>query len=47
MDGTLRGNVVLRRSTRQIRPPPRYDDYALMAIIMNANEPMNHEDAKD
>ena len=41
MDGTPTGNLILRRSTRQIRPTPRYNDYALMSNIMNTSEPMN------
>ena len=45
MDGTPTGNVGLRRSSRQIRPPSRYDDYALMSNAMN--EPMNYKQAKD
>ena len=41
MDGTPTRNLMLRRSTRQIRPPPRYNDYALMSNIMNTSEPTN------
>jgi len=47
MDGTPTGNLILRRSTRQIRPPPRYNYYALMYNIMNTSEPMNYKQAKD
>ena len=47
MDGIPTGNLMLRRSTRQIRPPPRYNDYALMTNLMNISEPMNYKQAKD
>ena len=47
MDGTLAGNEILRRSTRQTRPPPRYNDYALMSNLMNISEPMNYKQDKD
>ena len=47
MDGTPAGNLMLRRSTRQTRPPPRYNDYALMSNLMNISEPMNYKQAKD
>ena len=47
IEGTPRGNAVLRRSIRQIHSPPRYDDYVLMTNIMNVNEPMNYEQDKD
>ena len=47
MDGTPVGNEILRRSTRQTRPPPRYNDYALMTNLMNINKPMNYKQAKD
>ena len=47
MDGTPVGNLMLRRSTRQIRPPPRYNDYALMSNLMNISEPMNYKQSKD
>ena len=35
MDGTPAGNGILRSSTRKTRPPPRYNDYALMTNLMN------------
>ena len=41
MDGTPGGNGILRRSTRQINPHPRYNYYALMCNIMNTSEPIN------
>ena len=47
MDGTPAGNLMLRRSTRQARPPPRYNDYALISNLMNISEPMNYKQAKD
>ena len=47
MDGTPAGNLMLRRSARQIRPPPRNNDYALMSNIMNTSEPMNYKQSKD
>ena len=47
IDGTPAGNLMIRRSTRQILPPPRYNDYALMSNIMNINEPLNYKQAKD
>ena len=47
MDGTATGNLLLRRSTRQIRSPPRYNDYALMSNIMNTSELMNYKQDKD
>ena len=47
MDGTPVGNLMLRRSIRQTRPPPRYNDYALMSNLMNISEPMNYKQAKD
>ena len=47
MDGTPIGNLMLRSSTREIHPPPRYNDYALMSNIMNISEPMNYKQDKD
>ena len=47
MDGTPIGNEILRRSTRQTRLPPRYNDYALMTNYMNISEPMNYKQSKD
>ena len=47
LDGTPTYNLMLRRLTIQIRPPPRYNDYALMSNIMNTSEPMNYKQAKD
>ena len=47
MDGIPTSNLRLRRSTRQTRPPPRYNDYSLMSKIMIISEPMNYKQAKD
>ena len=47
MDGTPAGNLMPWRSIRQIRPPPRYNDYALISNLMNISEPMNYKQAKD
>ena len=35
-----------RRSSRQTRLPERYRDYALMSNIMNVEEPIDYEQAK-
>jgi hypothetical protein len=40
-------NEALRRSTRQIKTPTRYKDYALMSQVMSVEEPLNFEKAKD
>jgi hypothetical protein len=37
----------LRRSSRQIRLPERYKDYALMSSISNVIEPMNFDEANE
>ena len=47
MDGTFAGNLMLRRSTRHIRPLTRYNGYSLMYNLMNISEPMNYKQAKD
>jgi hypothetical protein len=37
----------LRRSSRQIRLPKRYKDYALMSSISNVIEPMSFDEANE
>jgi hypothetical protein len=37
----------LRRSSRQIRLPERYKDYALMSSISNVIEPMSFDEASE
>ena len=37
----------LRRSSRQVRLPERYRDYALMSIISNVIEPMSFNEANE
>jgi hypothetical protein len=37
----------LRRSSRQIRLPERYKDYALMSSISSVIEPMNFDEANE
>jgi hypothetical protein len=37
----------LRRSSRHIRLPKRYKDYALMSIISNVIEPMSFDEANE
>jgi len=46
MDGTPEGIDAPRRSSRQTRLPARYRDYALMSNIMNVEEPIDYEQAK-
>lgn len=46
MDGTPTGIEAPRRSSRQTRLPARYRDYALMSNIMNVEEPIDYEQAK-
>ena len=40
-------NDAIRRYTRQIKAPIRYNDYGLMTQIMSVDEPQNFEEAKD
>lgn len=40
-------NEALRISTRQIKAPIMYNDYALIAQVMSVDEPQNFEEAKD
>ena len=46
MDGTPTGIEAPRRSSRQTQLPARYRDYALMSNIMNVEEPIDYEQAK-
>lgn len=46
-EATPSSNEALRRSTRQIKAPIRYNDYALVAQVMSIDEPYNYEEAKD
>ena len=39
------GNQQLRRSSRQVRAPERYKDYALMSSISNVIEPISFDEA--
>lgn len=44
-DGTPKSSEPLRRSSRKVKTPIRYKDYALMSHVMNIVEPLNFEQA--
>ena len=47
LNGTPTGIEIPRRSTRQTQPPVRFRGYALMTQVINVEEPLTFEQAKD
>ena len=47
VEATPSNNEAVRRSTRKIKAPIRYNDYGLMTQIMSVDEPQNFEEAKN